>query len=474
MRYGSCTKGIKRNKRIKGINVEKEKFYELIENIIVPLFTGSEIAGEEPSSIRDADVAQGLGGTILCKPEKSAEYRLIIKREQPFKRYEIQLVNAILEELKGVLKYNIAEGAYTKALTQYALERAICRSVSEKNYDTLHSLIYELTHWGFRTYEGDRPNFGFIVSPRNINYNSSRKVHFTKILDKDFSALLSDGRDGVMFLNSKGYLMGYYSLPNVIDQNTYAPYEYIKVAKSCKQGRIGVCLIPNGDILIFSEGELVFANSHGSWSSFSHEEIIQKLADRTGDLRVQESVYLSALDVSFCSAGACICFLKKDQEKNAIAHIDLSDIIIEGYYNKKKEMLINEREEMLSRLDVENGENVEVEELLEYEDFLKADKGIKVAALIKIINGRKFYELDRKLRADLLSIDGATVLDHEGNIIAVGAIVKIGAGSSGGGRLAAAKTLARYGVAMKVSTDNTITGYTYDAKKGKVKSLFFI
>ena len=44
---------------------------------------------------------------------------------------------------------------------------------------------------------------------------------------------------------------------------------------------------------------------------------------------------------------------------------------------------------------------------------------------------------DRRLRQELAAIDGATVLSFEGDVLAVGAIVKIPGGSAGGGRLAA-------------------------------------
>lgn len=604
--------------------MQKQEFVELLQNFIIPLFTGSELEGEEESSNRDAEVAQGAGGTILCKPNKNDEYRLIIKREQPFKRFEIQLVRAILEELNNVYKYNITEVAYKKSLQQYALEKAICKSISDKSTDTLLSLIYELSLWGNRTYEGARPTFGFIVSPKNVTDKTKTPIHFSKILSRDFSTMISDGINGVMFINSKGMLINYYNLPNISDQNVYAPFDYIKMAKACQKGRVGVTLINNGDLLIFSEGELVFAKRRGYWSSFSHDEIIQKISDKSNQ-EVQEAVYLSALDVSFAHTGACICYLRKEQESQALRHIDIYDILDADMYNAKLKMLkedakksAKENDENLNansntnsnnnfnvdaissdgaraksggglgkasgekvqrkanlvwknklkQIDCFNGltdENAEVKDcsvgignenidnsnldlnnlsvdegvgeekkgcgkqvclknkltqinhivqvnelenketekqdnqivekqakqdkqvkeqkeddsdLIDYPDdfneFLKSDKATKVCSLIKILSGKKFHELDRRLRADLLGIDGATVIDHDGKILCIGAIIEIEAGSSGGGRLAAAKTLGRYGVSMKVSMDSTITGFGYDAKKGRVKTLFFI
>lgn len=453
--------------------MEKQEFVELVQSVIIPLFTGSEIEGEEESTIRDAEVAQGTGGTILCKPSKTAEYRLVIKREQPFKKFEIQLVRSILEELNNVYKYNIVEEAYKRSLQQYALERAICRSITDKSTDTLLTLIYELSLWGSKTYEGIRPTFAFIVSPRNINDKTKTPIHFTKMISRDFSTMLSDGVNGVIFINSKGMLINYFNLPNISDQNVYAPYDYVKMAKACQKGRVGVALINNGDLLIFSEGELVFAKRRGYWSSFSHEEIIQKISDRTGQ-GVQESVYLSALDVSFSHTGACICYLRKDQEKMVLKHIDIYDLLYEDVYNMKLEML--REEHLIKNLELES--KMEEPDSFEYEenfnDFLKTDKAVKACSLIKIIGGKRFHELDRKLRTDLLGVDGATIVAHDGRILCVGAIVKIEAGSSGGGRLAAARTLGKYGVSMKVSMDSTIIGYGYDPKKGKIRSLFFI
>jgi hypothetical protein len=59
-------------------------------------------------------------------------------------------------------------------------------------------------------------------------------------------------------------------------------------------------------------------------------------------------------------------------------------------------------------------------------------------------------------------MDGATVLDHTGMILAAGAIVEVPAGSVGGGRLAATRSLARFGAAFKVSQDGPVTLYGRD------------
>ena len=51
------------------------------------------------------------------------------------------------------------------------------------------------------------------------------------------------------------------------------------------------------------------------------------------------------------------------------------------------------------------------------------------------------------------------LIDYKGMILAVGAILHIEGGSTGGGRLAAAKGLAKLGLGIKVSQDGPIQGF---------------
>ena len=97
-----------------------------------------------------------------------------------------------------------------------------------------------------------------------------------------------------------------------------------------------------------------------------------------------------------------------------------------------------------------------------FDEFLTLKQNIKSCLLNRLIDGRKFFMLYRKLRQELVGIDGATIIDYNGDIVAVGAIVKIEAGSTGGGRLAAAKTLSQYGISIEISSDSSIKGFALD------------
>lgn len=56
-------------------------------------------------------------------------------------------------------------------------------------------------------------------------------------------------------------------------------------------------------------------------------------------------------------------------------------------------------------------------------------------------------------------MDGATIPDKNGYILAIGAIVPVAGDVGEGGRAAAARTLAKYGAAFKVSQDGPVTMY---------------
>ena len=66
-------------------------------------------------------------------------------------------------------------------------------------------------------------------------------------------------------------------------------------------------------------------------------------------------------------------------------------------------------------------------------------------------------------------MDGATILNKKGDILAVGAIIQNESGSYGGGRGAAAKRLSKYGMAIKISTDGYIEVYINENLKYKIK-----
>ena len=192
-----------------------------------------------------------------------------------------------------------------------------------------------------------------------------------------------------------------------------------------------------------------------------------KLAEHAGEVdEVRKAIYLSALDTSFNRCGGCIVHVNAGDSKNVLKHIDIADVLTKESYDYLQQEKINQS------FFVKLEDNVA--EIPNFEDFLAEERSAKSAALIKLIRGRKFQELDRKFRQEIIAIDGATIIDYDGTIIAAGAIIKIEAGSTGGGRLAAAKTLSNYGISIKISNDGSMQGFKIDKNKLRAKPLFVI
>lgn len=449
--------------------MEKVEFEEFLKTNVLSIFTGSVIVGEEPSTTRDALVALGVGGSLLVKFRKNDDVRFVIKRSQPFKNFEVNLVKAIVTELLELYNGQLGKSEYFPVLQNHVIEKAICKSVSETSYETILKIVSEMTKWGNRTYEGQRALFGFLIcsikAPKNVNPN----LHISKILNENFGAVIADGMTTCLKISSDGYLLNYLQIPDARDQNIPAPFNYIDMGNMCTGSRVGVTLSRTGDVLLFHQKSMVFAKKCGVWSRYSHEEIISRIADKTSEQAdcTRKSIYLSALDVSFARTGGCVVHLDKDQEEAVLSHIDMSDILIEKYYDIKCEQVASELKN--------SGMNDEdLPPKVPFSELITTAKCTKTANIINMINGRKFYELSRKLRQELISVDGATIINNDGDVVAVGAIIMIETGGFSGGRLAASKTLSKYGVSLKISADGQIQGFKFDKHKQKSVPIFML
>lgn len=454
--------------------MEKTEFYKVVNKLILPLFTGSFIDGEEESSTRDSEVAFGKRNSLLIKPSKLDEYRLILKRGQPFQNFEVNLLRSILNEIDKISALGLDDESYVSVLQNNAIEKSICASISDsETANIMFGIITELEKWAARTYEGKKIAIGIIINTSIDTSEQPETISYSDIMAKDFFALLSDGIDSYIEFDKKGNLAGYVQMERVKKVPNIAPYEFEKVARYCNEKHIGIVLTQNGDFLIFKNRELLFSKRMGTWNIYSHEEVIQLLSNRGNySLKdIRRSVYYTALDTSFAYSGGCIIYLNKDTVEGALTHINAHDILDEKYFEIKKKQ---ELEDAGKLYNLQTLATVEAIYNVPYQIFLEQQHCVKAECLRKIISGKPFHELSRKLRQELVSMDGATVIDSEGTIIAVGAILKIEAGSDGGGRLAAATTLSKYGIAIKISQDGILKAFYQDKKNGKVKTLFTV
>ena len=454
--------------------MDKQEFYDVVETLIVPLFTGSFLAGEMESSSRDLEVALGRGNTVLLKPTKLDDYRLILKRGQAFKSFEVNLIRAIIREFDEISNMEISDKMYLSQLNSIAIEKALIESITDNATDTILGIINGLEQWSTRTYEGNTVQLGILVNlvaPTQAS-EQQNQVTFKDIINANFFALFSDGNNSFIEFDRGGNLLGHVNIRKAKAVPTISPRPFERIARVCNDKRVGIVLTVKGDILVFFARQLIFAKRNGKWGVYSHEEIIKLLQNNANAnytaKEIRKALYNTALDCSFAYKGACIVYVNKDKTLDALNHIDAADIISEEHFNMKKQMELDEAEKLYN---IGNAKEIIERFSLTYDQFLEKFDCIKTIALRKIVAGKKLQELDRKLIEEMTSVDGATIIDFDGTIISVGAIIKIEAGSVGGGRLAATSTMAKYGTAIKVSQDGIMTGFSVD-KRGDVKQIF--
>ena len=209
--------------------MNKPRFLEFLHDYILKMFTGSSIIDEEESSTRDNIVAQGDSGAVKVKFSREDNYRIIIKRAQPFKTFEMHLIRSIIEEMHKINDLNITDD-YKKGLKNLIIEKAICKSLTNSSSKTLSALLNEISYWGQRTYEGKPTALGFIVTNKKMGSKTNQSLHISKFLQKDFSALLTDGQNSFMEISADGYVSNYVSYAKTVDYNLFAPYKHLPLA----------------------------------------------------------------------------------------------------------------------------------------------------------------------------------------------------------------------------------------------------
>ena len=360
-------------------------------------------------------------------PCKDATYCLTIQRSQPFTRDEITFLQLFLKLAESKNVYQDIDEVFSRDSINSLATQAISETLGLGNIS--YQVIYNMINWSQQTYEGQNISMCIGIEESDLSSTDGRthKIPFFKIAHEDFFKVLSNGYDTMIVLNKEG---DFYALTTLVENNNekvYAPFRFSKVAQwTSSNSNVAFVLNRNGEILIFKKGELTFARRNGKWFFYSHNQAIRQLSSGTGKIfshETREAIYLTALDVAFTRTGGCIGFIRKK-------HI--------GNFNK---------DEILS------SEN----------NFNAPEQDTKTDTLKSVVSKKKFYEIPRLLRMELVSVDGATIVSHDQKLISVGAILRLHGNdisSTGGGRTLAAMTLGKYGLGIKISNDGYIKVYS--------------
>jgi hypothetical protein len=399
--------------------MDKDKLRALATDSLEPLISGAWLApGEQRSTARSSRAAFAGPCTIEFKADRGDTYRLALKRSQPFERKsgqalsEIHVVRAFVEVIKG-MKHGL-DSWYSADLRatfpRRIVARALCNDKTQE--EAVLAAIDQMSLWAGQQYEG-KPipaAIGFVPG------DHAGLATFHDFCLEKFSSVVSNGFDTLLACSYGGQVIGHETLSNPPETPTFAPYRLAAIAGWACDGRLALVLNRVGEILVFRNKQLVFARRAGLWHFLTHEPLITQMR-RPQDEQVRRAVYETCLDTSLARSGGCIG-------------------IVDSAHSYRWERV-----------------------LCTPSDTLHPAQSTKTKVISAMVGNRKFHALDRRLRQELAAIDGATLIDHTGTVLAAGAIVKVQTGSSEGGRLAAAKELSKRGMGIKVSQDGKISGY---------------
>ncbi len=343
--------------------------------------------------------------------------RLIIQRNSPFSSLESGYFEALNHLIKDFHSLPSEHHLYLRRASYNRIIAATFANLHQRNVTSpILLFIEQLEKWTTETYEGNPINasIGLCLSQESGDEDAD---YFQDIVQHDFSKVISNARDTIVEFDANAQYLGYNVIVPNIKLHT-SPVSYTAFAEYTKHGdSMAFVLCSNREILIFSNGELSCAKRRGEWRIFNHYQVIHQLAfsNRKIGRELRQALYESCLDLSFSRSGACIGVIQRNKESQL-------------------------------------GKDGRIHE----DDRFSTRTSIKSRILGDRCGDVSFCDIDRRIRQEILSIDGATVIDATGQVIAAGSILSLNAGSVGGARLAAAKCLSQYGLAIKVSSDGEI------------------
>ena len=186
-------------------------------------------------------------------------------------------------------------------------------------------------------------------------------------------------------------------------------------------------LSPNHEIKVFAEGVLMFSFSNARWHLLDLEAKHQLWATAVGNPAFAERVFQTALDLSDARQGALFVVLRSP--------------------SASLPLLVAPGDQLDSSLAAPS-----------------PGMAPSRTQLMYMLRGRTAMTIDPAVLAGLARIDGATVMDSSGRILAIGAILlhpepiePHSMMAVEGARTTAAMAAGRYGAVLKVSEDGGIT-----------------
>ena len=337
---------------------------------------------------------------------------------------------AILRDLAAEARQLLeSPGRVSASLADFgfvAFSRAVARLLTPSvDWEMVSDTLRKLRALASETYEDRRIPFGLILTKRPASGDAALLSFESKRLKT-----LTDGFSTALFLNRRGDLAGIIGLLASRETGRSSlgrPWWFGPLADTAARvGGVGIALTRGGDLLIAHRRELVLSQRSGHWMLWRHSELLGRIRQswhtrgRKDQLdQVIVAMYRVALELATRRSGGLLVVASSREEGRKLV-------------TSKGDLLGSPR-----RLAEERWLDVSLARLL-------------------------VQRTDRRILADLASIDGALIVDRSGRLMAFGAMVRSSSSNSTqGARSRAAVAASRLGLAIKVSTDGEISAYRH-------------
>jgi hypothetical protein len=355
-------------------------------------------------------------------------------------RYRAILNPRVVAE-RGVLFRGAIEDRYIGAFLDdqaYAVDAPAARA------DRVASVIEILRVAALSSYENRTISTGVLLLGTSDDpcRPGAARTHVGPVYSEELTGIksffrLADGVRTVFLANADGQLLDIididrWSCDVCRDEPNDTPCSktYLAHARATvRHGHVCAVLSPSREIKVFAEGAELFAFRDASWHLLDLKAKYALWAQAVGDEAVALRLFQTALDLADAREGALFVVVRQPDlaVRQLVAPADrlTTPVRAEEYRSPAAQ----------SRRD-----------------------------LLHLVAGRTVTDLDETVLSALATVDGATVMDPTGRLLAAGAILRHPAteefedgGIVEGARTTAAMAASRFGPVLKVSEDGVIT-----------------
>lgn len=227
---------------------------EISESYLLPLFSGASI---EPvalkSSASEAQVATKTSQSIAFKVNRSDQYRLVVRRDQPFAAdsdpaREKRVVEAFVDVLERMS--NELSGPLKDDLLSTFQRRVVAEATAEPGEGAkLLVVIDQLALWATRLYEGAPIASAIGIDPAIPGMKS---LPLTNIAKEDFFAVLSNGFDTMLTLSKHLNFTSHLVLDATHSAKGYYPWRHSAIAAWTAVGARRIAVVLGSGLVLAS------------------------------------------------------------------------------------------------------------------------------------------------------------------------------------------------------------------------------